>query len=362
MVIDHADHSSSDSLDPCDSSLRSETKEHPPIMMTGVSPGIRGEHDPAIIPVDAVTYFVRAGLAAQQKGAELNFVLLDERCSLDADPQDEADREALTLRNRRIQGLLQWTLPEARLLAHSQWDSQELGDRIRAAHPSTEDITSSESISSQFKGDEARARLYRQYTNLQTAVVLGSLDTNRQGQPIHRRDRLKLGWVSHFDAAGQPVGGEVSFDRYLPQGLVTPVYVHSAHRLFDPSHGSSNQSCAPYLVQNTERHQRIFIPIRKSGVGAEVAKLHPGISLWNYREMEAMADVVNGDAPLESLWDGDCGLGAKAKRKKLDQLDPSRVPEHRAYLGSAQCPGEALALLQRKMEAALTKLSDLVGS
>lgn len=344
------------------SPLALETTDLPPVMTTGISPGIRGEHDPNIIPIDAITYFVRAGIAAEEAGAQLNFVMLDERCPLDTDPNDDADREALAHRRARMLRLLGWTLPNARLLLRSEWDAQDLKERMHAAHPATEDITSGETIKSFFKGDASRAGLYRQYTDLQTAVVLGALDTNRQGQPLHDRARLKLGWVSHFDAKGQAVGGEVTFDRYLPQGLVTPVYVHSAHRLFDSSHVSSNQSCAPYLVQNGERHQRVFIPERLSQIEAEVAKLHPGITLWNFREMEAVVDAVNGVAPQKTLWDGDRGLSTNMKRRKLNQLDPARVPEHQAFLGSARNPEEALRVLQRKMEVALAKLSNVVGA
>lgn len=235
-------------------------------LMLGTSAGIRGVHDPRALPLDTVTYLLRADAARRRMGdAQGLFFAFDKR--LDG---DSSDQPAIDHRTQRLRQLLSTLLPHFAMTTQSALEERGLQDTLARVEPCA--AIDNEEL--------------RHYTRMQTAQVLHMRAEARNGS-AHRF--AKFGWILSRRGNGTPVGGEANFDALLPDDLpIERIYTAPAFPL-DSTNGK-----APYLLNESDRAVRVCIPHNASEIGAEVEKVQSGISRIVHDTLRATAATVLG--------------------------------------------------------------------
>jgi hypothetical protein len=240
-------------------------------MMLGTSPGIYEKHDPAGLPLDAVTYMLRADEARKLLDADGVFLALDKR----HEPSPgKVDEKAIRQRTDRLRELVQ-RLTGLRFITESEFDPEALERTYDDYDPEL------------FGGAKSKS-----YWRRQTVVVLHSLgapESKPAGVPLY-----KFGAVKTRDAAGMPMGGEVDFDGYLPAGLVTPVYA-------PPGYDVKGEVEVPYLLNRAGKDKRIILPFRNNQIDRELAKLDGGVARITYGTWLETAKVLLQEEDRKAL-------------------------------------------------------------
>jgi hypothetical protein len=240
---------------------------HGHTLLFGTSAGIRNVHDPRALPMDTITYFLRANAARERidNGNGL-FFAFDKR--LHGDTSDHAAIQQRTERLRQLLGLL---LPDFAMKTHSELEERGLAATIERVEPCPA-----------IENEELR-----QYTRVQTAQVLQLYEESLQGA---KQRFAKFGWILSRRANGVPVGGEVNFDQLLPDTIpIERVYTAPAFPL-DSTNGK-----APYLLSESDRQTRVCLADREADIGPEVLKVRSGINRVMFRTLQVTAEAVLGD-------------------------------------------------------------------
>ncbi len=237
---------------------------HGSTLLLGTSPGIRGVHDPAALPFDVVTYLIRAEVARKRmpKASGL-FFAFDAR--LDGDGCDDP---IIHHRTERLRQLLRKLLPHFAMRTHRELEATGLASTLERV-PSLSDI------------DDTGLR---QYARVQTAQVLHMQEQAHNGRP---EPFTKFGWILSRRGDGSPVGGEANFDQFvLKDSGIEFVYTAPAFPL------RSSNGKAPYLLHEADRSDRVCLVDHPDQIGAEVAKVQPGITRVMYDTLRITAQAV----------------------------------------------------------------------
>jgi hypothetical protein len=240
------------------------TSKHGDTLMLGTSAGVANVHDPRVLPLDTVTYLLRAEATRKRLHDTAGlFFAFDARIN-----GDTSDQPQIQHRTERLRQLLQRVLPHFDMVTHS-----ELVDRGLAAT---------------LEGIPANAAIelpeLREYTRMQTAQVLQMQAEARNGTP---QNFTKFGWMLAMRGNSVPVGGEVHFDEHLPPDI-TRMYTAPGFPL-DSSNGK-----APYLLNEADRATRICLPETTADIVDEVQKIRPGLSRLMHDTLRATAETILG--------------------------------------------------------------------
>jgi hypothetical protein len=236
-------------------------------MMLGTSPGILHRHDPASLPLDAVTYMLRADEARRELDADGVFLALNDRHDVES---GKTDAKAIYQRTARLREFVQ-RLTGLKFVTNSDFNPEALERTYKQ-----QDLQF-------FSGAKSPT-----YWQRQTVVVLHSLgvpDGKPVGAPLY-----KFGSIDDRDEKGNPLGGEVQFDGYLPANLVQPVYA-------PPAYTVKGVKAVPYLMDFDGKQERIAVPFRHNQIDRELAKLDTGVSRITYDTWMATAQVLLNEEP-----------------------------------------------------------------
>lgn len=242
-------------------------------MMVGTSPGKLATHIPRAIPLDTITYAIRASLAARDHHASGVFLALDKRLPATGCKKDAA---AIHHRTERLRAIVR---DYTKLQFVTESDLQgEMLDSIRHEYPLM-----------MFHGTD-----HPEYWQRQTAIVLRSLGVSAQPGP-HPPSLYKFGSIITRNVDGSPHGGEAQFDTYLPaEHNIVPIYAPPAYTL-------QGDWAVPYLLHTNHQQSRIVLPSDRNQLEREVNKLKHGISKITYDTYATTARVVLGEAPSTML-------------------------------------------------------------
>lgn len=241
----------------------------------GVSPGIKGIHNPGALPIDTAALLLRAEQRsiALKAGSVLHLI----NTRIDGDQSDIHDVHRRTERLRRLVAQL---TPD--LLIRTQTELAETGiERTIAQFPME--------FFAEINEDELR-----RYTHLQTASVW------HIRQEMLRAGRKgifeKFGWILGRKGSGIPDGGEAKFDRFIPRSIEVQ-YTAPGYTLDD---GAGK---APYLLGINETDRRICIPETRDGIPAELAKIKPGIRRISFDTLHTICRAILKKNEREQLND-----------------------------------------------------------
>jgi hypothetical protein len=244
-------------------------------LLLGTSPGARGIHRPDALPLDTVTYLLRAEVERSRLNAQGILHLIDKRID-----GDESDRASVEKRTDRLRLLIHRLAPSFRIRMQSALEEDGFDHKLhQAPHPSITEIT-----------DDGR----RAYTHLQTSAILHLREEEqRLGDEGPFR---KFGWVLTKKEGGIAHGGEATFDAFLPS---TVPLIHTAPGFLL----SQAMGKAPYLLQESEVDDRILVPETIEDIPREIAKIKPGICRISAHTLLATCRILLREKEISHVMD-----------------------------------------------------------
>jgi len=235
-------------------------------LMLGTSAGIRGVHDPKVLPFDTITYLLRANAARENLDDTSGlFFVFDKRLN-----GDTTDQTIIDQRTERLRQILDTLLPKFRMTTHRELEARGLASTNERVRPCA-DIVSDE---------------LREYTRIQTAQVL---HMQAEAYTDSAKRFTKFGWILSRRSNGVSVGGEANFDQLLPNDAgIECVHTAPAFPL------NSTNGKAPYLLNEADRAIRVCLPDYEANISDEVMKVQSGISRIAHDTLRATAETVLG--------------------------------------------------------------------
>lgn len=274
--------------------------------MLGSSAGIRGVHDAAVLPLDTLTFLLRAEDARKKMGdANGLFFAFDKR--LDDPGSDGIVRR----RTERLRDLLHRLLPHFAMRTHTDLENSGLASTLERVAPAS-------SI------EDAGLRAY---CRMQTAQVLLMHEQSRNGSPSRF---TKFGWILSRRGNGAPVGGEANFDDLLPADIAIEKMYTAPGFPLDSTNGK-----APYLINDADKPVRVCLSNQAADVGDEVLKVKPGITRLAHDTIRATSERILG--MRDDVHPPEHELAALPVAKVLKQRidDPKMIEDLRELLSAS---------------------------